>query len=1578
MSVLDMNDETLLTYLEESREHLANIENNLLDIEEHGADIDEELVNRVFRAAHSIKGGAGFFDLSKIRDLGHKIENVLDMIRSREMIPTPEIINILLISFDKLREMVNSPEFSNDMDIDEFVKSLEALTTETLPEEKKESVQNVVDIKLPDGRVIMQVNEFEYNQTVKNGNYIYLVQYDLIKDIHERNGSPLSFYRDLVGIGSIDNTVTDFEAVGTLDSEIIKTIPVYMLFSTIVNPDKIKKLFEVDDSKMSIINDPSENTLQEVLSSPTLPVPDEVISEPEAAVPETMPSAVPLAPLDEGPQLENRKPAAVEVSSTLRVKVKLLEQLMTLAGELVLSRNELEESISHGDMKAITSGGQRISQVTSELQEAIMLTRMQDIGSILSKFPRVVRDMSRQLNKQIELKIIGKEVELDKTLLEGLNDPLTHMVRNSVDHGIEQPEDRTRAGKNAVGEITLKAHHEAGQVIIEIADDGKGIDGDIIAGKAISKGLISQKEVDSMSPKAKTELILLPGLSTAEQVTDVSGRGVGMDVVKSNLDKLGGTMDIESVKGEGSVFKIKLPLTLAIIPSLLVSVNNESFAVPQLNVEELIRIKPEDVKDNIERIGTSEVLNLRGKLIPLVFLTDILGIKSSFLDPESGKEEPDRRKQAIDRRSENDELSETIYDEVRTGKDRRYHAGSILNIVIVSSGNISYGILVDNLHETMEIVVKPLGRHLKNCSEYAGATIMGDGSVALILDILGIASLLKMSAVTNTIHAGSKDKDEGLDQEEDRQSYLLFRNSPAEYCAMPLELVGRVEHIEKSQIEMIGGKRIMQYMGKGLPLIRLEDAADCNILPDDDLAVIVFNGYGREIGLLAMRPVDFIENEMLVDHTSLRQQGVMGSVIIDERTTMILDVYEILETVYPDLIQEQSHNSPSRASDEIQPLILVAEDSTFFRKQVVKYIENAGFQVIAGEDGEAAWNLLIEAIEKFRTYHLEMEIQATDSYDISSSGNNLSRTYEEIYSEVDMLLETYVHEYGYFDAYLICEAHGHVMYTHEREADLGENLSFGQYKESHLAEVWSKAIKEDKSVLVDFAAYAPSGGIASMFAGVPVYNGEKMIGVFVVQINSKQLNSIVQERTGMGKTGESYLVGTDIDGMTSLRSDRVIREGKVLDKISDLIIKKTMENSSHGVEIKTDSTGAQELVAYMPIDVEGLAWGFFSTIAMDEIGEPVSSLIFRIIIAAFVILIFIVIISLIFSKSITRPLQAGVSFANQIASQDLSVSLDGKYIARKDEIGELSGALSEMHDSLKGMMGEMNTGMGSLAAASTELLTISEEMAGGAGKTTEKAGTVAAASEELNANAASVATGMEQSSTNLNSVASATEEMTATITQIAQNTESARNITEEAVDQSKQVSQLMDVLGESANAIGKVTDTITNISDQTNLLALNATIEAARAGTAGKGFAVVASEIKDLAKQTAEATEDIKIKIDGIQTSTGKSITDIKKITDIIQKANDYVITIAAAVEEQSITTKDISINMGQASSAVQDAAERTAQNSTVSQDIAKEIAEVSHSADEMAVSGTQVAESAKELSDLSERLKAMVDSYKL
>ncbi len=348
---------------------------------------------------------------------------------------------------------------------------------------------------------------------------------------------------------------------------------------------------------------------------------------------------------------ESSKQTTADLATTLRVNVEVLESLVNLAGELVLSRNQLREALASNDMRGVNAGTQRVSLVTSELQEAIMQTRMQPIGNVFSKFPRIVRDLSKEQGKDIQLLLEGKEVEMDKTLLEGLNDPLTHMIRNACDHGIETPEVRRINGKPPSGKIFMRAFHEAGQVVVEITDDGKGIDPTIIASKAISKGLVSAEKVLGMSDSEKKALIFLPGLSTSEVISDVSGRGVGMDVVKANLDRLGGKIEIDSEVNRGTRFCIKLPLTMAIIPSLVVAVSGERFAIPQINVLELTRIPAAEICKRVEIVSDAEVMTLRGKLIPLVSLAKVLGIKRNVSFPETGETRPDQRQGLADRRS---------------------------------------------------------------------------------------------------------------------------------------------------------------------------------------------------------------------------------------------------------------------------------------------------------------------------------------------------------------------------------------------------------------------------------------------------------------------------------------------------------------------------------------------------------------------------------------------------------------------------------------------------------------------------------------------------------------------------------------------------------------------------------------------------------------------------------------------------------------------------------------------------------------------------------------------------------------
>ncbi|MCK4379079.1 MAG: chemotaxis protein CheA, partial [Deltaproteobacteria bacterium] len=461
-------------------------------------------------------------------------------------------------------------------------------------------------------------------------------------------------------------------------------------------------------------------------------------------------------------------------------------------------RNQLLQAINNGDRGERNNAGQRIDLVTSELQEAIMLTRMQPVGNIFNKFPRVIRDMSRDLGKQLELILEGKDVELDKTIMEGLGDPLTHLVRNSADHGIELPDDRLAKGKDPVGKILLRAYHESGQINIEIIDDGRGLDTEKITAKALEKGLISPEQAEIMTEQEKANLIMLPGLSTAEKITDVSGRGVGMDVVKSNLDKLGGQVYIETEVDKGTTIRIKLPLTLAIIPSLLLVVGDDRYAIPQVNVNEMLRVPANRVRERIEMVGGAEVLMLRGELIPIIHLSRVLQLDSTFADPATGERKEDRRAVLADSRIE--ELAAEGEDKkpivVENIPERRQSYTSDVNLVIVSAGAYKYAMVVDDLDDTVEIVVKPLGHHLQHCQAYAGATIMGDGQVALILDVPGLARLAELASLAAMKKTADKTVVADEDDKKSKLSLLLFRNSLDEQCAVPLSLVARVEQVK--------------------------------------------------------------------------------------------------------------------------------------------------------------------------------------------------------------------------------------------------------------------------------------------------------------------------------------------------------------------------------------------------------------------------------------------------------------------------------------------------------------------------------------------------------------------------------------------------------------------------------------------------------------------------------------------------------------------------------------------------------------------------------------------------------------
>lgn len=915
------DDEILQGFIEESLEHLADIENDLLAIEERGADIDEDLVNKVFRAAHSIKGGAGFMGLTTIQELSHAAENVLGLIRSKKLIPTPEIINVLLIASDQLQSMIEDVHNSNDVDISAHLLPLNSIADGTFSQPAGEVTAPRAAKSPAKGKV--EAVEPQPEKVVEAKATAPLVEEELT--IEEPKSSAKA------------------ETTVELNSE----------------PDEIETGGEENEEEVTDSNDYQ-------------------------------------APVRGSGRSKSSGPPA-KTETTLRVHVSLLDSLMNLAGELVLSRNQLLQTIGSDDLRNAEAVGQRIDLITSELQEAIMLTRMQPIGNVFSKFPRVVRDLAKKLGKTIDLTIVGKDVELDKTIIEAINDPLTHLVRNSVDHGIEKPADRKRIGKSEVGLVVLKAYHEAGQVVIEISDDGKGLDGEALAASAISKGLLSPEQAQVMSDKEKINLIFLPGFSTAKEVTDVSGRGVGMDVVKTNLDQLGGQVDIISTKGAGTTISIKLPLTLAIIPCQIIETGGERYAIPQVNLEELLRIPASQVKNRVERVGDAEVVRLRGTLLPLIRLSDVIGIDRTYYDLTTDEVKPDRRENTADRRSKESPLfrNQSDQDKRQNAKnetfhrsvlDRRYSASSALNIVVVSTGAMKYGLIVDRLLDSEEIVIKPLGRHLQQCKGYAGATIMGDGRIALILDVANLARMARLTSLDGSDRASevAKAEADALRAQKDRQSLLIFKSSESEHFAVPLNQVERIEKISRSDIEDLGGKRVMKYRGGSLSLMCVDDMASVSPLADhDNLLVIVFNIAKRAVGLLAIGPIDAIEVSADIDDVTLSQPGIMGSIIIDQHTTMLVNVYEMAQALYPQWFVEREKVVFDPADNVKAPTILIAEDSKFFRNQVKGYMTEVGYDVIEAEDGVEAWDKLHEFGDDITILVTDIEMPNMNGFDLT-------------------------------------------------------------------------------------------------------------------------------------------------------------------------------------------------------------------------------------------------------------------------------------------------------------------------------------------------------------------------------------------------------------------------------------------------------------------------------------------------------------------------------------------------------------------------------------------------------------------
>lgn len=879
----------LKEFVVESQEHLSDVEEKLLAMEGQGEAIDVAAVNTVFRAVHSIKGAAGFMGLGTLERLAHREEEVLNKLRAKEIRPTSDVINALLRATDRIKFLLDSIETSNDIDISDQLTILEEILvahesgTSAILELSKEVVTEKVSEKKLDIQLSSEALREFLEECIEN---VDQLEQDLLaieettdddrvlnrifRSMHTIKGSS-----GFVGYSSLENLTHAAEDLLVLvrDGKLQFTQRMgHILLQCVDAVRTMIRALELNDA--SLATDPA-NIISELQSLKTadggnIPHPQGILSKKSTASEEkasrveslnspstqteTVQSSTGSASVRSGANTEGPSKGGNESNlqeSSIRVDVSILDKLMTCVGELVLARNQILQHSNRTSDNGLQASAQRLNIITSELQEHVMKTRMQPIGNVWNKFPRLVRDLAVICEKQVRIEMEGKETELDKTIIEAVKDPLTHLVRNTVDHGIELPQVRVKNGKPAEGCLYLRAYHEGGLVNIEIADDGAGLNLEKIRAKAVEKGLFSADEVAQLSEREVSQIIFMPGFSTADKVSNVSGRGVGMDVVKTNIERIGGTIDLQSERGKGTTIRVKIPLTLAIIPALIVSCDNNRFAIPQVNLLELLRLEGEQASQKIEWINGTPVYRLRGRILPLIDLRSILR----------------KPKQCVENQSD-------------------------INIIVLRSEERQFGLVVDKINDTEEIVVKPLSSQLKNLQIYSGATIMGDGKVALILDVNGIAADANASSKEGTRQALEM---VNLSQQgnTDSNSLLVISLGVRRKLAIPIAQVARLEKLPASHVEIAGESEVVQYRGDIMPIIRLQHIFhDCIHLEEPDLLnVVVHNQGGRNFGVVIDKIIDVVDCDPDSFPTG---QSERRSAVINGAVTDLIDLPSII------------------------------------------------------------------------------------------------------------------------------------------------------------------------------------------------------------------------------------------------------------------------------------------------------------------------------------------------------------------------------------------------------------------------------------------------------------------------------------------------------------------------------------------------------------------------------------------------------------------------------------------------------------------------------------------------------------
>ncbi|MFK7843803.1 MAG: chemotaxis protein CheW [Rhodothermales bacterium] len=932
---MDEQDELVKEFLIESFEYLDSLDEDLLTLEKESPG--QDLLARIFRALHTIKGTGGFLDFDNLVSVAHAGEGLLDCLRKGIIEPSDEIASSLFDLVDAIREVLQSIEETGrdgEKAYAELVKTLVSLQGgNATPAPAKPASE---DTPAPTAEVSPQETESENNRDEKPtepatgnaeeeddelGGYVKQMR-GLLADINgeladfplnrldterinriQKSSKKIAGSSSIMGYRKLISVVISLreKLENIISGETTLSPETILLFSAHVDAaETILANIERSESEevvdfTALINECHEKRKSAPVASPEAETPD---ATPQKLVEATNNAEKGPATTSNDSKNKTEAPAQTNVASpaseqtrsskntnessksgqsenhkrslsdnNIRVNVDLLDALMNLVGELVLTRNQILQFTSAGNTNpAFANSAQNLDLITTELQEGVMKTRMQTIGTIWKKFPRVVRDLAKACNKKAVVLMEGEDTELDKTIIEAIKDPLTHLIRNSVDHGLESPENRKKAGKSEVGNIFLRAYHEGGHVNIEIGDDGAGINPEKIKNNALASGVITQVQAARMSDREILNLIFVSGLSTAKKVSNISGRGVGMDVVKTYIERIGGTVDINSKMGQGTSIKIKIPLTLAIIPALIIKVAEERFALPQVNLLELVRLEGDQIYTEIEQIHDTPVYRLRGKLLPLVYLSRELGLEEKVVQSE-----------------EEEELA-------------------VINIVVLQAEDHPFGLVVNEVVDTEEVVVKPLSKLLKHTTTFAGATIMGDGKIALILDVAGLAR--KGGIMSQDEQRRSKPETTQHKENEEIKSLLLARVNEERQIAIPLSKISRLEEIETASIEKTGNQEIVQYRNRLMPLIRLTRLLQLppskNEAANEVIQVVVCAKNGVDIGMVVDEIVDIVEERVTLQDLP----GIVKSVsIIQKKATDLLSVQQILDTLDTEIFE---------------------------------------------------------------------------------------------------------------------------------------------------------------------------------------------------------------------------------------------------------------------------------------------------------------------------------------------------------------------------------------------------------------------------------------------------------------------------------------------------------------------------------------------------------------------------------------------------------------------------------------------------------------------------------------------------